>query len=260
VCEEELELLRGQWVQLHAAIERGDAGVVQAALRARDVSGLSRAEELCESLEVRGSRHEVLLQQLIAGLEPIERLVEALEGPESVQDGRLVHLADVFRKSPLSERSVLQHLGDLESFCTRVALQHQEKDKGVQVESLGVVARRGTVDEDDAAEDDPSGGAEAKQTATVKNDAKAAAAAATAAAAAKKAAPVLPLLYVPEIRDDYDDYFGEEADQPIATAVMRYHVRNVQTRRRLTTVALLQVMNLHLNRMPTPPPLPVSCD
>ena len=72
VCEEELEEL-GEWVALHTAIEKGDAAVVQAALRACDVSGLSRTEELCESLEVRGARHEVWLQQLIAGLEPIEQ-------------------------------------------------------------------------------------------------------------------------------------------------------------------------------------------
>ncbi len=45
--------------------------------------------------------------KVVAGIEPVEALVQALEGPEKSNDGRPAwQLADLFKKLPLSERSV----------------------------------------------------------------------------------------------------------------------------------------------------------
>ena len=45
--------------------------------------------------------------KVVAGIEPVEALVQAVEGPDKSNDGRRVwQLADLYRKLPLSERSV----------------------------------------------------------------------------------------------------------------------------------------------------------
>jgi len=123
--------------------------------------------------------------------------------------------------------------------------------RGAAAEKAEAKPQRSTTDDDDAnhdaADDDAAAAAETKL-ASSKVAAKAAAA---AAAAAKKTAPALPALVPPEIRDDMDACYGEEADVPIETHVMRAIVMNARGRRRTTVVTGLHVAQVWA--LPPPP-------
>lgn len=124
---------------------------------------------------------------------------------------------------------VLQHLADLESFCTRVQvlLQQQERRK---LEETFVSKRSNTLDGKDGDEDvvgDEQGeevGADkgAKLAAQVKS--------AAAAATIAKAPLTTVAINAPNIRDDDDSYFGDDVDVPVELHVLRSQVMKARHR------------------------------
>jgi hypothetical protein len=132
---------------------------------------------------------------------------------------------------------VMQHLADLESFCTRVQVLLQQRERR-KLEETFVSKRSNTLDGKDGDEDvvgDELGeefGAEkgAKPVAEVKS--------AAAAATAAKAPLTTVTISVPNIRDDDDSYFGDEVDVPVELHVLRSQVMKARHRR----LAVVQVM------------------
>lgn len=132
---------------------------------------------------------------------------------------------------------MLQHLADLESFCTRVQVLLQQRERR-KLEETFVSKRSNTLDGKDGDEDvvgDEQGeefGAEkgAKPVAEVKS--------AAAAATAAKAPLTTVTISVPNIRDDDDSYFGDEVDVPVELHVLRSQVMKARHRR----LAVVQVM------------------
>jgi hypothetical protein len=140
---------------------------------------------------------------------------------------------------------VLQHLADLESFCTRVQvlLQHREKEK------LEVLApkRSNSVDGKDGDEDD----AEQHEVAEAFDSGKSArtVAAVKRAAAADETArspPAVMAISVPDIRDDDDSYFGDEVDVPVELSTLRSQVMKARSRRMGQTAAQVILKLLRL--------------
>ena len=131
----------------------------------------------------------------------------------------------------------MQHLADLESFCTRVQVLLQQRERR-KLEETFVSKRSNTLDGKDGDEDvvgDEQGeefGAEkgAKPVAEVKS--------AAAAATAAKAPLTTVTISVPNIRDDDDSYFGDEVDVPVELHALRSQVMKARQRR----LAVVQVM------------------
>jgi hypothetical protein len=131
---------------------------------------------------------------------------------------------------------VLQHLGDLESFCTRVqvVLQQEERQK---IEAL-TAKRRATSDGGGEGEEDEGGdkdageaggdvidaGREVRTSAAIKSSK-------VAANAPVKAVPAPPAISLPDIRDDDDAYFGDAADVPMELSALRLQVKHMRPRR-----------------------------
>jgi hypothetical protein len=141
---------------------------------------------------------------------------------------------------------VLQHLGDLESFCTRVqvVLQQEERKK---IETL-TAKRRVTTDGGGDGEDDEGGdkdateagdvidaGREVRSSAAIKSSK-------VAGNAPVKAVPEPPTISLPDIRDDDDAYFGDAVDVPMELSALRLQVKHARPRRR-DVVHVAQVLS-----------------
>ncbi len=132
---------------------------------------------------------------------------------------------------------MLQHLAELESFCTRlqVLLQRREKQKLEAHDPM----RRTSVggkdsDDNDAVEKD-------EEAADAEKEAKSTAAAKRAAAsAARKTPPAAISISAPDIRDDDDSYFGDEVDVPAELSTLRCRV--IKGRSTLVGPLVAQVM------------------
>lgn len=134
---------------------------------------------------------------------------------------------------------VLQHLADVESFCTRlqVLLQHRERPPLEHA-----AAKRGGSedgDDDDAVENEQGEAFDAEKGSKPVAAGKLVAA---AASTAKCPAPVLAIS-IPDIRDDDDFYFGDEADAPVELSFLRSQVMKSRGRRAVASAAqvLLQL-------------------
>jgi hypothetical protein len=130
---------------------------------------------------------------------------------------------------------VLQHLGDLESFCTRVqvVLQQEERKK---VESI-TAKRRTTSDGGGEGEEEEPGDKDATEVGEVNYAGKEVQSSAAinsskvAANAPVKVVPELPAIILPDIRDDDDAYFGDAAEVPMELSALRQQVKHARQRR-----------------------------
>jgi hypothetical protein len=126
----------------------------------------------------------------------------------------------------------MRHLGELESFCTRVQVAVQMQ----QVESAkaNAVKHRQAADEkrddrEDAPDDDGNSG---DKFGAQKDAVSGAASNARDAAAASSRVPVLALkISIPDIHCDDDLLFGEDCDAPVELNVLRERVQKARERR-----------------------------
>lgn len=250
----DVESLDSESQRLQYAINRSDTAIIDEMLLTRDVTELKKLEDACQALQAAGDKHSELLQQIVSGVAPLQALVDALEGPAKHKEAKRVwELADVFNKMPLSERSVLHHLGDLEAFCVRVqvALQRRERERMEENVSKRRLTSDGKDNHGEEAEDDEGAeqfGAEKDVQPPVASKQRVVA----VAASAKAPSPQLKIS-IPDIRDDDDAYFGDCADTPMESNVLRTHV--LQARQRRGTLASASQVDA---AGVAPPPAPLS--
>jgi hypothetical protein len=140
---------------------------------------------------------------------------------------------------------VLQHLGDLESFCTRVQVVLQEQERRKFDSSASKSKRSFTTDsvEFDDIEADESASEESLRTRQELRPVAVVKSSAVAAAANEKGSPASPAIAFPDIRDDEDFYFGGDPDLPIESNVLRSQMKNSGAiREKVAQVMFLQVI------------------
>ncbi len=129
---------------------------------------------------------------------------------------------------------MMQHLGELESFCTRVQVAVQVQQ--VETAKANAVKYRQAADEKrDERDEGPDDDSISSEKIGAQKDALSAATSSARdvyAAAASSRAPVLALkISIPDIRCDEDMLFGEDCDAPVELNVLRERVQKARERR-----------------------------
>ena len=126
----------------------------------------------------------------------------------------------------------MQHLGELESFCTRVQVAVQVQQVEAAAKANAVKYRQAADEKRDERDEGLDDDSISSEKIGAQKDALSAATSSARDAAASSRAPVSALkISIPDIRCDDDLLFGEDCDAPVELNVLRERVQKARERR-----------------------------